>query len=139
MTSRLTYCIAVIALTAVTVLFFGYLEAKKTYKNNSYSLKLKEMLIDGVSKLISTIGVALLSAGVIAVILSLFIKPTPENVMPAYASGTSYYNWETIDVSWTETIICESESRTTTNPETAYAFMDNQIPSRENAFLFREG
>lgn len=148
MTSQLAYYIAVIVLTAVTVLCFGYLEAKKTNKSNSYSLKWKEMLIAGVAKLISTIGVALLSAVVIAVILSLFIKPTPENVMPAYASGTSYYDWETIDVSWTETIISESESRITTNPETAYSDMahayfmscnyDLAIPLLENAYAIKK-
>lgn len=148
MSGHIALYTAVTLVVAATVLCFGYLEHKKADKRNSNLAKWKEVLYVGVAKLISMIGVALLSAGAIAVILSIFVKPTPEIVMPAYASNTSFYDWEMVDVVWTETIISESESRLTTNPETAYSdlahayFMsrnyDLAIPMLENAYAINQ-
>lgn len=76
----------------------------------------------GASKVLSTIGIAILTAIASALLLSVFIKPEPQNVMPAfYYDGTySEYNNEEKTADVINMILEESENRIATDWETAY-------------------
>lgn len=149
MTVHIIFILVISLLTIVSIFCFGYLEVRKSSSSDSKKQRvIKEVVLSGVAKLLSTVGVALLSAGVIAMVLSQIIKPTPEIVMPAYASSNSYYDWNTVSVVEVETIISESEARITVAPEIAYSDMahayfmsrnyDMAIPILENAYAINQ-
>jgi len=118
-----TICI-ISAIFVITVFSSGRLErCKKRSENETFVKALWNTIKTGFLKVLSSVGIALVTTAISVLILSTFIKPEPQNIMPAfYYDGTyeQYNNEEVTDSEIFNRIFRESQAQIETDSETAY-------------------
>ena len=100
--------ILLVALFFLSILTSGLYETRKEREQKTYDSynKKPSVIITGLNKVLSTISTALLTTSVIALILSLLIKPDIGDIMPALAiSGESFYDWSNINYTLTSFVL----------------------------------
>lgn len=117
--------ILLVALFFLSILTSGLYETRKEREQKTYDSynKKPSVIITGLNKVLSTISTALLTTSVIALILSLLIKPDIGDIMPALAiSGESFYDWSNINYSIeADKMEAELETQIEIDPKIAYA------------------
>lgn len=107
----------------VSIICTGVFEcSEKRNICKSFKESILHVLKIGFFKVISSVCIALLTAGISAFLLSLFIKPEPQNVMPAFYYDGTYSEYNVLDISrdTINMILEESEKHITNDPEIAY-------------------
>lgn len=119
-TKLLIICIALILVSIISTGIFECGEKKYSSKMLGKSI-LKTIKI-GLCKVLSSVGVALLTTISLALLLSLFIKPEPQDVMPALYYDGTYIEYNTVEKTTDiiNMILEESEKHITSDSESAY-------------------
>lgn len=110
------------AITVITILCSGLVERETKQKKKEVHVGIIWNVVKiGTLKLISAVGIAILTAAALALLLSLIVKPEPANIMPGYFyDGTyAYYNGMEIDEATIDTILTGSRQRMDADREAA--------------------
>lgn len=106
----------------VSIISTGIFECSEKKYSKTFWKSILQTAKIGLCKVLSSVGVALLTTISLAFLLSLFIKPEPQDVMPALYYDGTYIEYNAVEKT-TDTInmiLEESEKRITSDPESAY-------------------